>query len=101
MPEIDCNRYTKLRDKPKPETKWELVHSPFSPPEETERAYLILKEFEGCWIKADAIGARLISIKRPPAWTLLAWNNSWHWCAMNVFFSLYLPLAEPDPSLPE
>lgn len=95
----ETRRFARLRDKPDPETKWECVHLPFSSPEKTERAYLLLKEFEGCWIKADAITVRLIEVRRPPDATLLAWNDSWHWCSMNVFFSLYLPLAEP--SLPE
>ncbi|MBI3627613.1 MAG: hypothetical protein HY220_02615 [Candidatus Sungbacteria bacterium] len=90
--------YLLLKEKPAlDDVAWVCVLGPTSQPDEIQRAFNQLKKFEGCWIRADAIICRLIEAKMPPAFTLIAWEDSWHWSGLGLCFHFFVPKTKPMP----
>ena len=94
--------YLFLTEKPLPQSiEWYCVLKSHSPLNDVQEACAVLKKFEGYWIKADAIVCKLIEVKMPPGYTLVTWENNWHWCPLNICYSLFVPVGEthwPRPS---
>ena len=78
-----------------PRRSWKLVLVKGATGEDLFAAYELLRAYEGAWIYADAILCRLREVKKPPAWTLIAWPDNWMWFPLGRRVSIYLPLADP------
>lgn len=78
-----------------PRRFWQLVLENGARDSRLLTGYELLQSFEGAWVYADAILCQLREVKRPPAWSLIAWPNNWMWFSLGRYVSLYLPIADP------
>ena len=82
--------------------RWGCAMEKFTDADEGRRAYELLREFEGSYIRLDnAILCKLEKAKAPPSWTCVTWRNHWYWAALGIHYTVFLPIQEegygPEP----
>ncbi len=96
----DYRRYRKIRDKRFLEKirggPWECVLSRENDDKKVlEDSCILLKHFNGCFIKADGIICRLEEAKLSPAWScILLDDGGIHLFTLGDYFNIYLPVKK-------
>ncbi len=93
----DYKRYRKIRSKrflkKIQNGPWERVLSRENNKQEIENSCILLKHFEGCFIKIDGIICTLEYVKTPPSWSCVLFEGGgMQWFAFGDYFDVYLPL---------
>ncbi len=93
------NKYRKIRsnnDKFRKEIKdgeWERVLLKIGNKQKMEELCVLLKHFEGCFVKVDGIICKLKKVEIPPAWSCILFDDGGlQWFALGSYFDIYLPL---------
>lgn len=96
----DYKKYRKIRSKKylKKITKeqWECVlYRENTDKKVLEDSCILLKHFNGCFIKADGIICKLKEVKISPAWScILLDDGGIHLFALGNYFNIYLPVKK-------
>ena len=90
-------RYLKIKqipeEKEQDEIRWEQVCKKGSPP--PADAVALLREFEGCVVKADGVVCLLKKAAPPPRWICIAFDDGgMQWFSLGEYFNIYLPVAD-------
>ncbi len=97
---LDYKRYRKIRSKrfleKIPNESWECVlYRENDDKKELENSCILLKHFNGCFIKADGIICKLEEVKISPAWSyILLDDGGIQGFALGNYFNIYLPIKK-------
>lgn len=72
--------------------QWECVLSKTGSAEEIKKSYLLLKYFEGHFIRADGIICVLRELNITPLWSSILFDDGVQWSTLENYFNIYLPL---------
>lgn len=65
---------------------------------QSQEAARFLKEYEGYFVRCDAIIVRLVRVKEPPEFSCVSINdNYFDYFSLGKVFDIYLPLPHPLP----
>jgi len=102
----DHKRYRKIRSsrflKKIQNGPWERVLLNMDDKNKIEDSCVLLKYFEGCFIKIDGIICTLKYVKTPPSFSCVLFEGGGiQWFAFGSYFNIYLPLKHIQDNLTE
>ena len=93
----ETRQYRKLYDEEeaKRATHWQPVVVRSEDREALCEVAEALKDFKGCFVKADAILTRLALVVPPPGFSLVVWGENWMWFRIGTCVAISLPCEDP------